>query len=299
MEEGDSFQRADETAHDYPLDPPEVFSNLNSLIERAAADLLKSNHAIALTGAGMSTESGIPDFRGPNGIWTKNPEAERRAYETYHNFLRNPKGYWEDLLNGRSMLGDLTTASPNPGHEALVELEKVGILKSVLTQNIDGLHVKAGNKRVLEYHGSVLKLRCPSCGMRYQRDEYDLKGLMLEDKLPPRCNKCSSPIKGDVVHFNEPIPSDVAQESLEEAWKCDLMLICGTSAVVYPFAQLPRVARQRRVEEGRTAEAATTIIEVNAEPTPLTAEGISDYLIQGRTAEILPKIVEAVTKLSR
>jgi len=272
---------------------------LNSLIERAAVDLLKSNHAIALTGAGMSTESGIPDFRGPNGIWTKNPEAERKAYETYHNFLRNPKGYWEDVLSGRSMLGDLTTASPNPGHEALVELEKVGILKSVLTQNIDGLHVKAGNKRVLEYHGSVLKLRCPSCGMRYQRDEYDLKGLMLEDKLPPRCNKCSSPIKGDVVHFNEPIPSDVAQESLEEAWKCDLMLICGTSAVVYPFAQLPRVARQRRVGEGWTAEAATTIIEVNAEPTPLTAEGISDYLIQGRTAEILPKIVEAVKKLSR
>ncbi|MCJ7514983.1 MAG: NAD-dependent deacylase [Dehalococcoidia bacterium] len=272
---------------------------MNSLIERAAADLLKSNHAIALTGAGMSTESGIPDFRGPNGIWTKNPEAERRAYETYHNFLRNPKGYWEDVLGGRSMLGDMTAASPNPGHEALVELEKVGILKSVLTQNIDGLHVKAGNKRVLEYHGSVLKLRCPSCGARYQRDEYDLKGLMQEDKLPPLCNKCSSPIKGDVVHFNEPIPSDVVQESLEEAWKCDLMLICGTSAVVYPFAQLPRVARQRRVEEGRTAEAATTIIEVNAEPTPLTTEGISDYLIQGRSSEILPKIVEAVKKLSR
>lgn len=281
---------------------------MDPLIERAATDLLKSNHAIALTGAGMSTESGIPDFRGPNGIWTKNPEAERRAYETYHNFLRNPKGYWEDVLNGRSMLGDLTGARPNPGHVALVELETLGVLKSVLTQNIDGLHVKAGSKRVLEYHGSVLKLRCPSCGSRYERDEYDLKGLMLEDKLPPRCNKCSSPIKGDVVHFNEPIPSDVAQESLDEAWKCDLMLICGTSAVVYPFAQLPRVARQRRVEEQQKTEAglhfgrngsATIIIEVNAEPTPLTSEGISDYLIQGRTAEILPGIVEAVKKLSR
>jgi NAD-dependent deacetylase len=275
-----------------------VFTNLDSLIERAAADLLKSGHAIALTGAGMSTESGIPDFRGPNGIWTKNPDAERRAYETYHNFLRNPKGYWQDVLSGRSILGDLMSARPNPGHEALVELEKLGRLKAVLTQNIDGLHVKAGNKRVLEYHGSVLKLRCPSCGTRYQRDEYDLQKLMLEDKLPPRCNKCSSPIKGDVVHFNEPIPSDVAEESLEEAWKCDLMLICGTSAVVYPFAQLPRIARQRRFEEGKSAETATIIIEVNAEPTPLTAEGISDYLIQGRTADILPQIVEAVNKLS-
>ena len=272
---------------------------MESLIERAARDLLRSNHAIALTGAGMSTESGIRDFRGPNGIWTKDPEAERRAYETYHNFLRNPTGYWEDVLSGRSTLGDLMSARPNPGHEALVELEKIGILKAVLTQNIDGLHVKAGNKRVLEYHGSVLKLRCPSCGSRYQRDEYDLKGLMLEDKLPPRCNRCSSPIKGDIVYFNEPIPSDVAEESLDEAWKCDLMLICGTSAVVYPFVQLPRIARQRRFDEVRNPITTTTIIEVNAEPTPLTAEGISDYLIQGRTAEILPQIVQAVKKLSR
>ena len=281
---------------------------MESLIERAARDLLKSNHAIALTGAGMSTESGIPDFRGPNGIWTKDPEAEKRAYQTYHKFLRNPKEYWEDVLSGRSLLGNLESFQPNPGHYALVELETIGILKSVLTQNIDGLHDKAGNKRVLEYHGSVLKLRCPSCGTRFKRNEYDLKGLMLAEQLPPRCNKCSSPIKGDVVHFNEPIPSDVAHESLEEAWKCDLMLICGTSAVVYPFAQLPRIARQHQFEQERKAESglqfmkgesATTIIEINAEPTPLTVEGISDYLIQGRTAEILPKIVEAVKELSR
>lgn len=281
---------------------------IESLIERAARDLLKSNYAIALTGAGMSTESGIPDFRGPNGIWTKDPEAEKRAYQTYHKFLRNPKEYWEDILGGRSLLGNLEGFQPNPGHYALVELETMGILKSVLTQNIDGLHEKAGNKRVLEYHGSVLKLRCPSCGLRFKRDEYDLKRLALEEQLPPLCNKCGSPIKGDVVHFNEPIPSDVARESLEEASRCDLMLICGTSAVVYPFAQLPRIARQRQVERERKmesglsfvkSEAAAMIIEVNAEPTPLTVEGISDYLFQGRTAEILPKIVEAVKALSR
>lgn len=281
---------------------------MESLIERAARDLLKSKHAIALTGAGMSTESGIPDFRGPNGIWTKDPEAEKRAYQTYHKFLQDPKKYWEDVLSGRSLLGNLESFQPNPGHHALVELETIGILKSVLTQNIDALHEKAGNKRVLEYHGSILKLRCPSCGIRFKRNEYDLKGLMLAEQLPPRCNKCSSPIKGDVVHFNEPIPSDVAHESLEEAWKCDLMLICGTSAVVYPFAQLPRIARQRQFEQERKAESglqfmkgepATIIIEVNAEPTPLTAEGISDYLIQGRTAELLPRIVEAVKELSR
>jgi len=281
---------------------------MESLIERAARDLLRSNYAIALTGAGMSTESGIRDFRGPNGIWTKDPEAEKRAYQTYHKFLRDPKGYWEDILAGHSLLGNLENTKPNPGHYALAWLEGMGILKSVLTQNIDGLHEKAGNKRVLEYHGSVFKLRCPSCSSRFKREEYDLERLALEEKLPPRCDKCGSPVKGDVVYFNEPIPSDVAHESLEEAWKCDLMLICGTSAVVYPFAQLPRITRQRQVEQERKtesglyfvkSEAATMIIEVNDEPTPLTVEGISDYLIQGRTAEILPKIVEAVKELSK
>jgi NAD-dependent deacetylase len=281
---------------------------MESLIERAARDLLKSSYAIALTGAGMSTESGIRDFRGPDGIWTKDPEAENRAYQTYHKFLRNPKEYWEDMLSGRSPLGNLENIKPNPGHYALVELEGMGILKSVLTQNIDGLHEKAGTKRVLEYHGSVHKLRCPSCGLRFKRDEYDLKALMLAEQLPPRCIKCGGAIKGDVVHFNEPISSDVAHESLEEAWKCDLVLVCGTSAVVYPFAQLPRIARQRQVEQERNTEsglhfvkngAATMIIEVNAEPTPLTIEGISDYLIQGRIAEILPKISEAVKEMSR
>jgi NAD-dependent deacetylase len=281
---------------------------MESLIERAARDLLKSSYAIALTGAGMSTESGIRDFRGPDGIWTKDPEAEKRAYQTYHKFLRNPKEYWEDMLSGQSPLGNLENIKPNPGHYALVELEGMGILKSVLTQNIDGLHEKAGTKRVLEYHGSVLKLRCSSCGLRFKRDEYDLEGLMLAGQLPPRCTKCGGAIKGDVVHFNEPIPSDVTHESLEEAWKCDLMLVCGTSAVVYPFAQLPRIARQRQVEQERNTEsglhfvkneAATKIIEVNAEPTPLTTEGISDYLIQGRTAEVLPKIIEALKELSR
>jgi NAD-dependent deacetylase len=281
---------------------------IESLIERAARDLLKSNYAIALTGAGMSTESGIPDFRGPNGIWTKDPEAERRAYQTYHKFLRDPKEYWEDILGGRSLLGNLESFQPNPGHYALVELETIGILKSVLTQNIDGLHERAGTKRVMEYHGSVFKLRCPACGSRFKRDAYDLKGLALEEQLPPRCIKCDSPIKSDVVHFNEPIPSDVAHESLEEAWKCDLMLVCGTSAVVYPFAQLPRVARQRQVEQERKAEsglyfvkneAATIIVEINAEPTPLTSEGISDYLIGGRTADVLPRIAKAVKELSR
>jgi NAD-dependent deacetylase len=243
-----------------------------------------------LTGAGSSTESGIKDFRGPDGVWTKNPDAERKAYEAYARFQANPKEFWKEILAGASLMGDVVNALPNPGHFALAKLEKMNILKCVITQNIDNLHQKAGSQRVLDYHGNISLLRCFSCDTRYDRTEYDLERLMAEDRLPPLCKKCNGVLKSDVVYFQEAIPADVAQESQEEAGKCDLMLICGTSAVVYPFAYLPRMARQRR--QGKQ----TIIIEVNADPTPLTAEGISDYLIQGKTGTILPKLVEEVKK---
>ena len=263
---------------------------MEQLIQRAARDLANAKYGIALTGAGISTESGIRDYRGPQGVWTKDPEAEKRAYRSYHEFMADPKGWWEERLTASRpiLLGDIEEAMPNPGHYALVELEKMGILKCTITQNVDALHEKAGIKNLLEYHGSVVKLRCLSCGARFRRDEFDLNKLLQENQLPPRCPRCQGVIKSDGVFFGEPIPSDVAHQSLEEAGKCDLMFICGTSAVVYPFASLPRVARQR---------GAVTIIEVNAEPTPLTEEGVSDYLIQGKTGEILPRILEEVKKV--
>lgn len=254
---------------------------MDELIRRAATELANSRYAIALTGAGISTESGIPDFRGPKGLWTTDKEAEAKAYQRYELFLKNPKAYWEEMLGIGGKYGEfyqkIREAQPNPGHFALAELEALGILKCVITQNIDGLHQKAGSKRVLEYHGSVHKLRCPACGRRLSWQEVSL------ENLPPLC-PCGSPLKYDVVHFKEPIPGDVMEQAQEEALKCDLMLICGTSAVVYPFAALPRQARR----------SATRIIEINAEPTPLTHEGVSDYLIRGRTGEILPRIVEQV-----
>ena len=277
-------------------------------IERAARDLINSNYAIALTGAGISTESGIPDFRGPSGIWTKNPEAERRAYRGYQRFLEDPKGYWEESLAGRSLLGDLEKAMPNAGHYALAELEKLDILKCVITQNVDALHEKAGTQNLLEYHGNVLKLRCVSCNLRFSRDEFDFEKLLLENQLPPHCPECRGVIKSDTVSFGEPIPGDVAHQSLEETWKCDLMFICGTSAVVYPFASLPRIAKQRKTEVERQTGtgiyaveklSAVIIIEVNAEPTSLTEDRISDYLLQGQTGEILPRIVEEVKRIRK
>ena len=260
---------------------------MENLTGRAASDLVASKYAIALTGAGISTESGVPDFRGPKGVWTTDREAEARAYERYERFLRDPKSYWEEMSGAGGTYGAFYSrvreAEPNPGHYALAELERLGLIKCVITQNIDGLHEKAGSKSVIYYHGSVNKLRCASCGLRFGFDEISL------EELPPRC-KCGGAIKYDVVHFKEPIPSDVMERAEEEALRCDLMLICGTSALVYPFAALPRVLRQR----GRSS---AKIIEINAEPTPLTHEAISDYLIRGKTGEILPAIVEAVKVL--
>jgi len=265
---------------------------MERLIGRVARDLIDSKYAIALTGAGISTESGIADFRGPSGIWTKNPEAERRAYQGYQRFLEDPKGWWEESLSRprSGLFGNLEEVMPNPGHYALAELEELGILKCVITQNVDSLHEKAGTENLLEYHGSLLKLRCVACDLRFGRDEFDLEELMRQDQLPPRCPSCGGVVKSDGVSFGEPIPSDVAHQSLEETWKCDLMLICGTSAVVYPFANLPRLARQ---------QGTVTVIEVNAEPTPLTEDRISDYFISGKTGEILPQIVEEVRKLKK
>ena len=271
---------------------------MEGLIKQAARDLVKSKYAIALTGAGMSTESGIPDFRGPKGIWTTNKKAEAEAYKMYGLFLKQPKAYWEEISGSqgtyRRFYEEIRKAKPNPGHHALVELERWGILKCVITQNIDGLHEKAGNKKVLEYHGSIYKLRCISCGSRFRTEEVTL------NELPPRC-KCGGVLKYDVVHFKEPIPLDVREESEREALRCDLMLICGTSAVVYPFAELPIMARfgSGRSFLGLYAtghETNVRIIEVNAEPTSLTQEGVSDYLIQGKTGEVLPRIVEELKK---
>ncbi|MFC2068166.1 NAD-dependent deacetylase [Chloroflexota bacterium] len=225
---------------------------IDQLIECAAKNLINSKYAIALTGTGIFTESGIPDFRGPSGVWTKNPEAERKAYQNYERFTVDPKGWWLERLNTQTPLEDIEQVKPNAGHLALAELEHLGILKCVITHNIDGLHEKAESSRLLEYHGSILKLRRISCNSLFTRGDYDLQKLLENDMLPPHCLKCNGIVKTDGVAFGEPIPSDVASDSLEEVLKCDVMLICGTSAVVFPFANLPRLANgNTRMKESR------------------------------------------------
>jgi len=265
---------------------------MEGFIQRAADALRGSRFAVALTGAGMSTESGVPDFRGPSGIWTRDPEAEKRAYRSYERFKKNPKEYWVERLTGPSLLGDLAGVSPNPGHFALADLEAAGILKWVITQNIDNLHQRAGSRKVLDYHGNAFKLRCASCTARYEPEEFSLGKMLNEGTLPPLCRKCGGVVKSDIVHFQESIPADVSALSLEAAMASDVMLVCGTSAVVYPFANLPRLASRHR----RASSLPFTLIEVNAEPTPLTEQNLSDYLIQGKTGEILPRLAAKLKK---
>lgn len=280
---------------------------MQTLIATTAKELIRSRYAVALTGAGISTESGIPDFRGPSGIWSKDPEAEKRAYLSYQKFLENPKTWWEQRLTSPGLLGDLHRAMPNPGHLVLAELEKMGIVKAVITQNVDGLHEKSGTKNLIEYHGSLFKLRCASCNARFPKDRFDPAKLMRQNQLPPRCPQCRGILKTDGVLFGEPIPADLIRASLMEAGKCDLMLICGTSALVYPFANLPRIAKHRKTQADKNPGShwhappihpGALLIEINAEPTPLTEQGLSDYLIQGKTGQILPKILQEVKKLA-
>ena len=213
---------------------------------KTAAELLKaSGHTMALTGAGVSTESGIRDYRGEDGVWTRDPEAEQRAYKLYQEFKDDPTAYWERIAENRRTGNDFSKYEPSRGHKALAELERMGLLQAIITQNIDNLHNRAGSKNVYDYHGNHTKLRCLECGTREDISAAGIEALYEEKRLPPLCKNCGAPMKSDVVLFLEPIPRDVAVKSREEAMRSDVVLICGTSATVNPAANLPSYAKRR------------------------------------------------------
>jgi NAD-dependent deacetylase len=243
--------------------------NKEALIKRAAKDILGSQKTIALTGAGISVESGIPDFRSAGGLWSKYDPEE---YAHISAFRSNPAKVWQMI---KEMMELVLGAEPNPAHSALAELEQMSLLSSVITQNVDGLHQRSGSKEVIEFHGSNQWLVCLRCGYRQEATSFS-----FED-IPPRCPQCSSILKPDVVFFGEPIPGEAQARAFEEARTCDVVLVVGTSAVVYPAAGIPTLAKQN----------GATVVEINMEPTALTGF-ISDYLIQGPAGTILPKIVE-------
>ena len=241
----------------------------HKLIQKAARDILHSKKTIAFTGAGISVESGIPDFRGAQGLWQKYDPEE---YAHIHAFYSNPDRVWLML---KDMFSLIMSAKPNPAHIGLAELERMGYLSSVITQNVDGLHQAAGSRHVIEFHGTHRTLSCLKCSTTI-----DGTSLKMED-LPPRCSQCSSLLKPDVVFFGEPIPWEAQVTSFKESKSCSAVLVIGTSAVVYPAASIPITAKER----------GAMVIEINMEPTPLTDQ-ISDYLICGSAGEIIPAIVE-------
>ncbi len=256
--------------------------DLHLAIEDAARLIASSRHVVALVGAGLSAESGVPTFRGPEGLWTKHGEPDLRDYE---RFVEDPRRWWEQRQERASRLGELVqaleTAVPNAGHFALHDLEQMGHLKHIITQNIDNLHQLAGSMAITEIHGNRMKLRCVACNHRWPYGEISL------DELPPRCPDCTTGIvKGDTVMFGEPIPRDALDECINQTRMCDCMLLVGTSAVVYPAAQFPVDVKS----------SGGILIEVNPNETPLTH--MADVILRAPAGKALPLAVERLRRIA-
>jgi NAD-dependent deacetylase len=245
---------------------------MDESIEKAAQAILSSNLTLALTGAGISVESGIPDFRSKGGLWDRYDPEE---YASIYSFQRNPEKVWQML---REMEETVDKARPNAAHIGLAELEAMGLLKSVITQNVDNLHQEAGSKDVIEYHGNSRSLTCLWCNRRYG---YEQK----RGEYPPYC-ECGRILKPDVVFFGEAIPMAAMTRSYQLASSCQALLIIGTSAVVSPFNVLPRQAKQ----------GGATIIEINLERTVLT-DHLTDILLLGTATEMVSGLVSTVREL--
>jgi len=241
---------------------------MDSLIARAINDLAAARRAVALTGAGISIDSGIPPFRGAGGLWERFDPMEIAHIDA---FMRNPAMVWKVLV--KDLKDVIDAARPNDGHRGLARLEQLGILTSVITQNIDGLHQAAGNTDVIEFHGTFAWQRCIQCDRRIETSKVDAS------RLPPRC-ACSGILRPDAVFFGEMIPPAALWRSQEVAARCDVMLVVGTSAVVQPAASMPVIAK----------ESGAVVIEINPEPTDLTGR-VSDYLIPGKAADVMNRIV--------
>lgn len=246
---------------------------LQALIERAADTIRKARKTIALTGAGISAESGIPTFRDPGGLWDRYDPEE---YATIQAFRQDPAKVWRMMRD----FTELKTARPNPGHYGLAQLEQMGMLECIITQNVDNLHQAAGSREVVEFHGNMRQVVCMSCRKLLPLDEVSL------ETLPPSCS-CTGVFKPAGVFFGEPIPIDAMYRSQEAAHTCDLILVIGTSAVVYPAADIPRVAKS----------AGAQVIEINPEKTDLT-DGLSDFIIQEKAGVAIPQIVAAIKAMA-
>ena len=239
-------------------------------IDAAAARLRNARFVAALTGAGVSAESGVPTFRDAlTGLWAS---FDPRELATPSAFGRNPKRVWDWYAERRAQLAGVV---PNAAHVALVEIERRVPRFLLATQNVDGLHARAGSRALVELHGNIARVKCSACARVAARWDEPL------DALPPRCPHCGAWLRPDVVWFEELLPEGALAAAEDAARACDVLLVVGTSAEVYPAAALPDIARA----------AGACVIEVNPDTTPLSAR--ADFALRGPAGAILPRLVEA------
>lgn len=244
-------------------------------IARVRAWIEASERLVALTGAGISTDSGIPDFRGPQGLWTRNPEAEKMA--TIQNYVADPevrKRSWQNRLGSRG-----SQAEPNAGHRALATLEKRSRLHTLITQNVDGLHQKAGSSpdRVVEIHGTMREVTCLACGERAPM-ERALERVRAGEEDPP-CRSCGGILKAATISFGQGLVAEDIARAEAAAAGCDLLLAIGTTLTVYPIAGVVPVAR----------DAGARIVIVNGEPTAM--DDLADVVLRGSISDALERLV--------
>jgi NAD-dependent deacetylase len=239
-------------------------------IANVAQWLASSRSAVALTGAGISTESGIPDFRSPGGVWSK--------YRTvlFDEFLASADGRYEYWRQKVELHQEFGPAQPNAGHRKLAEWEAAGRLRGVITQNIDGLHQMAGSRRVLELHGTARQVACLDCSARFDVEPF-IAQFCAHDRVPD-CPTCGGRLKHATISFGQMLPPSVLMEAMQWARKCDLMLAIGSSLVVTPAAGIPRVAKEHRAN----------LVIINRDETPL--DRLSDAVIRGSIGEVLTEI---------
>jgi NAD-dependent deacetylase len=238
----------------------------DSLRERLAS----AGNLVVLTGAGVSAESGVPTFRGHDGLW-RNYDPKQLA--TPEAFERDPKLVWEWYIYRRGLMAGV---QPNPGHKAIAELERLYTRFLLVTQNVDNLHSRAGSREIVELHGNIFRIRCSSCGKKSDQ-------LPDTTEIPPRC-ECGAYLRPDVVWFGEMLPAGALEKAWQASEECDCMLVVGTSAVVQPAASLPLVAKRN----------GAFVAEINFELTPLS--DAVDVSIIGRAGEIMPRVVAAVRR---
>ena len=255
-------------------------AKLTSDIGRVAAWLGEANAITALTGAGISTDSGIPDFRGPNGVWTRNPAAQRTF--TLQNYVNDPVARREAWRNRRQHAA--WSAAPNPGHDAFVRLERTGRLLAIVTQNIDGLHQRAGSspELVIELHGTLHEVQCLACGGRAPMSEALDRVDAGEDD--PACRRCGGILKSATISFGQSLVPEVLAAAVAAAQECDLFLAVGSSLSVQPAAGLTSVAHR----------AGARVVIVNAQPTPY--DELADAVLRAPISTVLPTLVGDLTR---